>query len=389
MQANRQGGFYKSLTVSRNGNANSNTILGSAFLKKTENYTCVVRDFVTNITPPLNDSSEVAFQIFIRGTGAQGPGDVAFPVYWQLRDTQFTPSPYHSTIEFLRQAQQFFHKFTFLVRTIGAAGLQGTDENGVLRANLTQAERTDGYPFIKNNWFGNTNRGWAWLTDGWSMQEVNKLVQCRMMSDGVFELMMSPAFANNFYIQVGVETRRLLGFDEHVFAVALANGNITFAEDLLVGAPATFNPLVANNIARPVQQKSKNALHQLDERMSLDVIATLPISNKIISVDGDEEHEYILARFPLNDYNRFDTKLEGTDDRITDNIMVVEEVNVGLEDMTQNSPSSSAIYLLPGTIQEINFQLRTRYYSDNTVKTERTNMNNGFWTITLLFGKKV
>ena len=67
MEANAQGTFYKTLTIERDGESFSNTILKSAFLKKAENYTCLVRKFVTNITPPLNTVSEAAVHIKMRG----------------------------------------------------------------------------------------------------------------------------------------------------------------------------------------------------------------------------------------------------------------------------------------------------------------------------------
>ena len=70
MEANQQGTFYKSISIERNGESHSNTILKTEFLKKTENYSCLVQDFVTNITPRLNTSKEDAFQVFVRGAGA-------------------------------------------------------------------------------------------------------------------------------------------------------------------------------------------------------------------------------------------------------------------------------------------------------------------------------
>jgi len=119
------------------------------------------------------------------------------------------------------------------------------------------------------------------------------------------------------------------------------------------------------------------------------VVCTLPISNKKFAFDGKESGEFILARYPINDYNKFDTSLESTAERATMNVIVREQVNVGLEDLTRKSPASSAIFMLPGTIQEINFQLWTRYFSSGEIIQRRTKMDEGFWSMTLLFGKKV
>ena len=386
MQANQQGTFYKSLTVERNGENYSNTILKTEFLKKSENYSCVVRSFVTNITPPLNLSKEVAFQIFVRGGGGDNVDDSVFPAYWRTSDTQFTPTPYHSTIEFLRQAQQFFHRFGFLVRTIGVAGVPPVLE--------TPEERAQGYPFLKNHITGAFLVNGEQADTGWeNLDDEGRMVKCRMKSDGVFQIEMSAEFANLFYIQVGPETRSLLGFVQHLYVIMQDNDvqsqTVPLINPVVFPFPQTFADLADNVVERSAIFDSSNALHQLDERLSIDVVCTLPLSNRIFSKDGDEEHEFILARFPLNDYNRFETTLESTPEKVTDTVIVREDVNVGLEDLTRKSPSSSSIFMLPGTVQQINFRLFTRYFSKKKIMLSPTAMGDGFWSLTLLFGKKV
>ena len=81
--------------------------------------------------------------------------------------------------------------------------------------------------------------------------------------------------------------------------------------------------------------------------------------------------------------------VEDEQDRITEKVRIREEVNVGLEDMTRESPNSSAIFMMPGTIQEINIRLYTRYYERGKVEMRPTVMSDGYWSITLLFGKKL
>ena len=371
MQANQRGAFYKSLSIMRNEENFSKTVLKSELLKKTENYTVLVQEFVTNITPPLNGSTEVAFEILRLGTPVQGPDDVDFPAYWPTEevggvdvftDARFTPTPIFSTIEFLRQAQQFFHKFGFIVRTIG---VDGTGNDGTLDA----AGRAQGFPFLKHNYVGVNDRGWHTLADQ------GRMVTCKIKSDGVFQIEMQPDFAANFYIRVGETHQRLLGFDEIISA-----GEVFAAGGNFAAIPAVPNP---------ISRDAQNALHSLDERLSIDVWATIPISTKIFSLDGAEEHEHLLVRFPINDYNRFDTVLESTPEAITGVVVVREDVNVGLEDLTRKSPSSSALFMLPGTVQEINIRLFTRYFRDGKIVLTPTVMKDGFWSLKLLFGKKV
>ena len=395
MEANRQGSFYKTLEVTRNEEGTSNTILGSEFLKKTENYSVLVANFVTNVIPPLNDSTEVAFQIFVRGTPQQSAAQAVFPAFWRLEDTQFTPSPVHSTIEWLRQAQQFFHRFTFLARMIGISPDQGAAVGTLAQANLGAADRAEGYPFVHTNYVGGVNRGWGDLDTG-PVTFTDALVSCKMKSDGSFQLDMTTDFANNFYILVGERTQQMLGLNDSIHLVVPAavlfgipsETEPLFADPVLPAA-ALFSPEVATVVLEAASVTSANAMHSLDERMSLDVVATLPISNKILSVDGGEEHEYLLGRFDLNDLNRFQTLLEATEDRLMDTTVVKEAVDVGLQDLTEKSANTSSIQMLPGSVQQTNFRLYTRYWSDGRIVVSPTVVGTGFWSIKLIFGKKI
>ena len=380
MQANQQGTFYKSISIERNGESYSNTILKNEFLKKTENYSCLVQDFVTNITPPLNTSKEVAFQVFVRGVAGDVVENVNFPAHWRIADTQFTATPYYAAVEFLRQAQLFFHRFGFLVRKLGA---------GDVDAELGPQGRADGYPFFKQHYDGTEDDNGDPYDGGWGeLEDEGRMVSCKLKSDGTIRIEMTAEFANNFYVVVGEDTQRLLGLDPMLYVVLQDDGSYSTTADFISGL-GQFEDVADNVVLQGNMFDSRNALHQLDERLSIDVVATLPLSNKVFAKNGKEKHEYILARFPINDYNRFETTLESTPESITDNVIVREDINVGLEDLTRKSPTSSSVFLLPGTIQQINIQLYTRYFVNGTVVSSPTKMDDGFWKLKLLFGKKV
>ena len=384
MEANQQGTFYKSISIERNGESHSNTILKTEFLKKTENYSCLVQDFVTNITPRLNTSKEMAFQVFVKGGGGDLVEDATFPAHWRVADTQFTPTPYHSAIEFLRQAQIFFHKFGFLVRKLGVAGING---------ELDAAGRALGYPFFEQHYDGTRTDNNQPYDGGWGdIDDKGRMISCKLKSDGTIRIVMTAEFANAFYVVVGEDTQRLLGLNPTLYVVLQADDTYSTTAPLFViapPAPTIFADVADDTVEQGMFFDSRNALHSLDERLSIDVIATLPLSNKVFAKNGKEEHEYILARFPINDYNRFETTLESTPESVTDNVIVREDINVGLEDLTRKSPSSSSVFLLPGTIQQINIQLYTRYFINGTVVSSPTKMEFGFWKLKLLFGKKV
>jgi hypothetical protein len=380
MQANQQGTFYKSITIERDGESFSNTILKSEFLKKSENYSCLVQSFLTNITPQLNTSEEIAFQVFVRGTAGDLVENVTFPAHWRLADTQFTPTPYYSAIEFLRQMSQFFHKFGFLVKKLGAGEIDG---------ELGAQGRANGYPFFETHFDGTDNDEGDPYNGGWGdFQDNCRMISCKLKSDGTVRIEVTAEFANNFYVVVGPDTQRLLGLDPTLYVLLDDNGEYSTTADFITGL-GQFEDEVDNEVLQGNFFESRNALHSLDERVSIDVICTLPLANKVFAKNGKEEHEYILARFPINDYNRFETTLESTPESVTDNVIVREDINVGLEDLTRKSPSSSSVFLLPGTIQQLNVQLNTRYFVDGTVISSPSKMGDGFWKLKLLFGKKV
>jgi hypothetical protein len=134
---------------------------------------------------------------------------------------------------------------------------------------------------------------------------------------------------------------------------------------------------------------STNAVNNVDTRLSLDVVATFPNSAKITVVSGKETREYVLGRFILNDYKRFETVTSFDDDGLTGVTKIREHTVVGLEDLTRGDPDVSSNFLLPGSIQLIKLRLETRFYEDSQIVTKPTLLDGGFWTIKLLFSKKV
>ena len=133
---------------------------------------------------------------------------------------------------------------------------------------------------------------------------------------------------------------------------------------------------------------STSAFNSFDHRLTLDCVATFPLSNRITVVDGVEEHEFLLSRFPLADYKRFETDLRMDDYGVTNEVQIVEDVNVGLEDLSRGNPDIATVFLLPGNIQQVNLQLWTRYYKEGIINRVKTDMTRGFWSTKLLFSKK-
>ena len=65
-----------------------------------------------------------------------------------------------------------------------------------------------------------------------------------------------------------------------------------------------------------------------------------------------------------------------------------ELLKIGLQDLTNNNPDYTSIFLLPGKIRHVNVKLVTRYLSNGKIVTIPTDMRDGTWEMKLLFSKK-
>ena len=329
--ANQKGGYLKRLSVSRDGESTSITTFRERFLKKTENYVLQIPRFITSATPKLNLISEAMFSIYPRANVANPPAANALYT--------FTPTNYRSWSELGRQMQQFFVMITLV--------------------------------------------------------EDDK-IEFSVLDDGCFRLDLSTNFCDRYYIRVGPETQKKTGFPEFIFQVNGTEGAVTrhfdhtdgiqylFEEDLLgVQRFAAFQ----EDVTEPIKFESRYPLDSFDT-ISQDVIVTFPLSSKISVFNGKEEREFVLARFPLTDYKKIQSKIEIEDEEVFPSAVIKEELQIGLADLTGNNPEMISVFMLPGTIYHANFQLNTRYYSEGKIVSVPTDMENGFWNIELLFSKK-
>jgi len=381
--ANKRGTFVKSLEISRDGSNRSNTMLKNTFLKKANNYVCQLTKFVTNLTPKLNLDEEVMFEILPRGPAMASRDNTTFPAHWKNRWRQFTPKPYFSVCDLALQLETFFKRFSYIVRRQGANNIVGDIDAAYLA--------TTQFPFVKHNNVEGDDDGWGAieLTEELKYPTICKFV---MNADGTFTISVTDEFVQNFYIRVGEQTQIKTGFPEFMYISNIDGVDVSFA-DFEVPTDGLFDNAglfvaSANVIDFEFEFHTEFSMTAFDERLSIDVQATFPISNSISVVDGVEEHEFILARFPLSDYKRFDTDLIGDDVQLSDFVQITEDVNVGLEDLARGNPNITSIYLLPGSIRQVTIELFTRYYVNGLVRRVATDMTQGFWSLKMIFSKK-
>ena len=345
--ANARGGWLKTLEINRDGSASSDTVLKDTFLKKAEGYVCQVSRFIVNNTPRLNLIDEVMIEVLRRG---QAPGDTVGTVLPTGGQPEFQPSAYRTYLELARKMEQ--------------------------------------YCVALNDHFGQPS------------------IEFQLRSNGTFQLKLYRGFTSVYYLKIGKETQKFTGLPEYIFVTT--DGNVTYtqrdgvqrlfnvndadhlAARIAAGQAISFNAQMFNHaVAEDRQFTSGRPMSAFDHRLSLDVVAYWPISNIISFLDGKESHEFVFARFPVSDYLEIHNKTVVVGGDLRRSHIIQETVNLGIEDLCRNNPNTVSNYLLPGELRHCNFRLETRYIADGVITRVPTDMDEGFWSLKLLFSKKM
>ena len=359
--ANQRGGFLKTLEINRDGSASSETNLKDTFLKKTEGYVMQVTRFVVNNSPPLNLIDEPMFTVLIRGDQNQNRVDNVDVLDPPLI---FQPTSYKTYLELARQLEIFCQQID--IQLDPGAG-QRVDPNQ------------------------------------------HRSVAFSLQSNGLFQLKLFRGFASAFYIKVGPQARKYTGLGEYIFVTTDGVNHYTQVDGvrflfnlindaqleirIAAGLAISFNPqMFGNNVGQDRVFESKRPLSAFDHRLSQDVIGYFPISQSVSFLDGNESHEFLLARFPINDYKEMHEVTKVTEDglyHLKQRQVTQETVNLGLEDLCRDNPNAVSNFLLPGEIRQCTFKLETRYINDGVITKQPTDMEQGFWSLKLLFSKKM
>jgi len=388
--ANIKGGYAKSIVITRNHASNSLTMLKQAFLKSTEKYVVQVQNFYTSAASRINTYGGTL--LAIRRLGLGGLGTPAFPDYYRQGDYQFS-GRFHSVSDFIFRLQQFFHRFGFLFQKLSIPALIGVNATALPAGQ----QNTANLNFYKN--FQAPDAGAAHGTSnvGWSQSPDNaNICAVGVNSDNELEFVLKPIFLDNFYIEVSPGLQEVFGMNPQLFS--FFDGFDTYsdvqqADNLLfVAGTEAFIDDVENRqitVGDGIIRMSPFTVDQLDTRLSIDVVCTFPNSTKITCFNGKESHEYVLARFVIADYKSFRTNTLSNDDGILGTRSITETMTIGLEDMTRGNPDTESNFLLPGSIQQFHISLFTRYFEGGKIITKPTDLDDGFWSLKLLFSKKV
>jgi hypothetical protein len=316
---------------------------------------------------------------------------------YDIKDYTFK-GKFYTVTEFVRALQYFFHKFGFLYQSLGIPNNVGDIPIAVLPADRPAYRQNFAKEMKAQD--GATEVGWGARDD-----EAN-LVTVSTDSDSRLKFILTPKFADNFFIEVSENMQKALGLPPQIFKFEIDPADLgpgeanpftqSTADHTLLDPADNTSFDILSGVDLVIESTTSHAeltqfsLRALDTRLSVDVTCIgVPISNKITSISGKEEHEHILARFWLSDFKSLETRNKLTDEGFHSVLKLAEKSVLGLEDLTRGRLGGGETnYLKPASIQYIRVKLETRYMEDGVVITQPTKMNAGFWTLKLVFIKK-
>jgi len=402
---NQRGGYHKTITVSQNHSATAQVMLKNSFLKDTSKYILQIGQFFTSSASHINTFAEDPFHFKIRrlepSTSPLNGPPTPMPDYYDPKDYTFRGS-FFTVTEFVDQLQRFFHKFGFMQQHLGVT----VNEIGDLPSHLVVNKNTAPVNFFRD--FDEEKAGGGSINVGW-VARVNQsnLVNASVDSDGHLKFILSSKFADNFFIEVSPNMQTVLGLPRCIYQYTDEDDDIfndTNYELLVVpenAVPAQsdifrdpYIPEREPNVQVPGQpfyiKVSDHSIRGLDTRLSLDVgVDGIHLSNKISSQNGKETHEHLLARFWLADYKEISTENLFSDTQFLPQMRLTETTVLGLQDLTRGNQGCETNYLKPGPVQFIRVRLDTRYLENGVVSTYPTKMDAGYFTLKLVFIKKV
>ena len=107
-------------------------------------------------------------------------------------------------------------------------------------------------------------------------------------------------------------------------------------------------------------ESTKSVFH-CDERISLDIEISIPLSQSIDVLNGKETHTYLLNRYMITDYVSVENKTQQRGGNILTKSILHDRLSTGFVDLVQNQPTSHISQLLNGTIQELDLRMVLRY----------------------------
>jgi hypothetical protein len=364
--------------------ANTTKTLKNKLLKDLENYSCAVRTFYTNATPPvLVDAWTKMLSIFPKDDLA-AVIDIADP--WvnvpianalnkqALYQLDIKKNEFTSILTLAEKVSNFFKEFNRQLFIHGSTF--GVNNLHHIAPNVLPPPRNDVTPDVTHVSF-------------WIDSSGRAIFRC------------SPAFLSQFYIQLDSVLASTLGITPYIFAgmaagpVALVTGFDRDAAGLYkvpfaVALPGVYQfSYTIHAVTGGLAFHSKNSFFLLDRRHTLVIEISMPFSRTVYAIDGEYKEKFRLAEFPLSDYVIIESKSQTQNGQVISKTSIVDSLQGGLTDYCKNNPLTHVIHFLPGDLEVANIRIYMEYRDMlRRVVEVPFDVGSGFYDLELIFCKK-
>ena len=361
MSSNAKGSVEQRVNLVKRGPGEiQHVMLNSVLIQKAENYSLMTDRFVTNVLTELMQNPRTLMKIKPRrdrDDEEEGYMKLLFDDEEFLDRLHEFKSRVFSVAGLCEALAVFVRDFNFAIFIQGADFTFAGDEiqrNAILTGV--------GYrPFDIGNYIDP-----AGIVD---------YVTLGFSPDGRMQLTMRHEFLTNFYIEFDPVFARLIGFPQFIYG-DYVGGVITMSNqvttpDLLYSAQDfagnvlqhfvndSAMPAAANGNPRTIE--STKSIYSCDDRLSLDIEISLPLSQSIDVFNGKEQHTFLLNRFMITDYINIAGRTQQKGGVILTKSLINDQMGSGFTDLVKNQPTSHVAKLLNGKIQEMDARMVLRY----------------------------
>ena len=386
---NEKGGHYMTLTVLQTESAEANCMLKESILKKSENWAVQLTDFVLSKQPPINLNMNEPF-LEIKHYETEATDIVDLTAIYGNR-TVFTPKKCISVIELFRQLKQFCMEFSALF----------------LRYGLGDGQRVFVPDDVIDDWLTNLQRPVVAFDIDEGAFQLDDVLTVSLDVDLKIQFEFNHLFCQDFYIQLSDYASRIVGLPAQLFhVVGTEDGVDTFSNTASLANPTIYNGTVYVDTDHALQYrfvledleddasvfavkfKSTESIKNFDERLSLDLISTFPVSRKVSIFNGNQSEEYLLGRFDVSSFRNFEMSGKTVNNRME--YYVKEKFHPAAYNLTEGYPNYESNHFINGPIQSINFRLMVRYINEkNIIKSVPLDMKDGYFQVQCFFSKKL
>ena len=371
---NETGAHHFTLTALGTERPELDCMLKSEVVKKSENWAVQLTDFLVSRQPPLNPNINSEFMRILPMEPDDAAKDlIMFGIYGS--DYIFTPKNCTSVISLYQQLNAFCRNMSQKFYSYGLGNyVDLLLPNAVIQEFYTAQQHAD--------------------TQVQYNVDTTDFLNVSLDSDLKLSFVLGKHFANNFYISLSDYASGIVGLPQQIFHVE-PNHTSTLNLDDIDDVPiyAMENRAVITDNVFQVRIQSEESIKNFDERMSIDIVSTFPVARKVTVFNGQPQEEYLLGRFDLSSFRKFEiiNDYEQDQDIYSDpNTRVKETHHASAFNLTVGNPDYESNVLLGGAVRSVNFKIFVRYIDSKAkITSVLFPMADNYFSIKCLFSKKL